>query len=295
MSHSIMVYGQHRSGTIFRIIVNRYDVTVNNVSKLKAKIMICEQCRNEHDGSYGSGRFCSKKCRYQYHIKNEQSPLGTWTCRYCGLVFETKHKLWEHYHSVHESSLGKPHNKGGRAWNRGLTKETDDRVKLGTETYKARIKSGEITPSFLGRHHSEETKRKMSDFHSHATFQRVCKKTQPYTKKDGTVVMLDSSWEIKLAEILDDLNINWIRPKPVEWYDQSGKLHHYFSDFFLEDYNLYLDPKNDYCFVAQAEKIEYVRTHYDNVLFMHKDQVTKEFVLNLINERTTLHVGTELV
>ena len=125
----------------------------------------------------------------------------------------------------------------------------------------------------------------MSDFHSHATYQRVCKKTQPYKKKDGTIVNLDSSWEIKLAGILEDLDIRWIRPKPMEWYDKSGKLHHYFSDFFLEDYNLYLDPKNDYCFVAQAEKIEYVQTHYDNVVFMHKDQISKEFVVKLLNER----------
>lgn len=97
--------------------------------------------------------------------------------------------------------------------------------------------------------------------------------------------MLDSSWEIKLAKILDDLDIAWIRPKPMEWYDSTGKVHHYFSDFFLEKYDLFLDPKNDYCFIAQAEKIEYVKAHYTNVIFMHKDQLTKDFVLNLLNER----------
>ena len=32
--------------------------------------MKCEQCGNEHDGSYGSGRFCSASCRSKYSIKN---------------------------------------------------------------------------------------------------------------------------------------------------------------------------------------------------------------------------------
>lgn len=283
---------------ILRIIVNSNDVDGNNVINLKVKkTMKCENCGNEHDGSYGSGRFCSSHCRHVYigkQVKNHKcnfkpdkhrATYGTWVCRYCGIVFESKNKLYKHYHSEHKFKIGLPHNKGGTAWNKGLSKETDDRVRQSGETYKKRVASGEIIPSAIGRHVSEETRMKISRFQRHATYQRVCKRTQPYKKKDGTIVNLDSSWEIKLAEILDDLDIRWIRPKPMEWYDKSGKLHHYFSDFFLEDYNLYLDPKNDYCFLAQAEKIEYVQTHYDNVVFMNKDQLSKEFVVKLLNER----------
>ena len=29
--------------------------------------MICENCNKEHDGSYGSGRFCSKSCANARH------------------------------------------------------------------------------------------------------------------------------------------------------------------------------------------------------------------------------------
>ena len=31
--------------------------------------MICENCNNEHDGSYGSGRFCSKGCAKRFSSK----------------------------------------------------------------------------------------------------------------------------------------------------------------------------------------------------------------------------------
>ena len=63
---------------------------------------ICENCGNEHDGSYGSGRFCSNHCRHVFigkqtkkHICNFQntrkkSPYGTWKCDKCDLIFETR-------------------------------------------------------------------------------------------------------------------------------------------------------------------------------------------------------------
>jgi len=30
------------------------------------KLHICENCGKEHDGSYGSGRFCSKSCKMSF-------------------------------------------------------------------------------------------------------------------------------------------------------------------------------------------------------------------------------------
>lgn len=34
--------------------------------------MICELCSKEHDGSYGSGRFCSKKCAKSFSSKEKR-------------------------------------------------------------------------------------------------------------------------------------------------------------------------------------------------------------------------------
>ena len=76
----------------------------------------------------------------------------------------------------------------------------------------------------------------------------VSKRTEPYVCKDGTIVNLDSSYERKLAKLFDDNNIRWIRPKPLDWYSTDGIKHHYFPDFYLVDYDVYLDPKNEYCF-----------------------------------------------
>lgn len=38
--------------------------------------MICEQCNLENDGSFGSGRFCSKKCSAAFSTKNKRKEIN---------------------------------------------------------------------------------------------------------------------------------------------------------------------------------------------------------------------------
>lgn len=127
--------------------------------------MICEECGNEHDGSYGSGRFCSNHCRHVFIGKQAKNRsitrprkhhIGNWKCCHCGLVFNTRRLLTEHKHNEH------PHPKG-HPWNKGLTKETSELVKKQSETFSRKIAAGEITPSMKGKHWSEEDKKRISE------------------------------------------------------------------------------------------------------------------------------------
>lgn len=48
--------------------------------------MICEKCNNEHNGNYGSGRFCSKKCaniRNGGTNKGKKYKISYKTCKQC--------------------------------------------------------------------------------------------------------------------------------------------------------------------------------------------------------------------
>ena len=131
----------------------------------------CESCGKEHDGSYGSGRFCCKKCQCQFggnSVKNRtpeksksfyqsiRAPYGTWKCELCNLIFETRAQLFAHNKKFH------PFPKGS-SWNKGLTKETDKRVakysKLVSESYK----SGKIQIWCQGKKLSNEMKQKISN------------------------------------------------------------------------------------------------------------------------------------
>jgi transposase len=100
--------------------------------------------------------------------------------------------------------------------------------------------------------HSEETKAKLSKIASDRGFGgKNYRKTFKY--KDVT---LESSYELRLAENLDKNKINWQRPKRFYWFDSTGKKRHYTPDFYLVDYDVYLDPKNDYLIIQDKEKIE---------------------------------------
>lgn len=80
--------------------------------------------------------------------------------------------------------------------------------------------------------------------------------SQKYKVTDsfGNQVTLQSSYELLCAEILDNLQIKWIRPKSLTY---NGK--RYFPDFYLPDHDLYLDPKNDYLAKLDEQKIACVR------------------------------------
>ena len=65
----------------------------------------------------------------------------------------------------------------------------------------------------------------------------------PYQNKK---VLLESSWELELAESLTNSNVEWIRPKFIKWIDLEGTTRRYFPDFYLPKYDIYLDPKNPY-------------------------------------------------
>ena len=266
------------------------------------KKYICKVCSCEHDGSFGTGIYCSKHCRavdagrksvkqhrdkgipFGFELawrsgtmpKQFQPKDGGWKCFWCGEIFRTKRKLADHRKNIHPECCGK----NGKAWNKGKTAITDDSVRKGTNTRRERILDGTIIVK--SHPHTEETKLKISNFMQNATYRRKCKKRQQYVKADSTVVMMDSSYEVSTAHILDSLGIEWIRPEPLLWVSFDGKKHHYFPDFLLVDYDIYLDPKNEYCFMVQREKIDIISRTYPNVIFMRKEDINENFIRKLI-------------
>lgn len=67
----------------------------------------------------------------------------------------------------------------------------------------------------------------------------------------------DSGWEVLMAKLLDKHNINWTVPnQSIEWIDDIGKSHKYFPDFYLPNYNVYLDPKNPHVVKLTQRKLD---------------------------------------
>lgn len=117
----------------------------------------------------------------------------------------------------------------------------------------------------------------------------ACVKTRPYqngsrktcwyyNKNTKKKELLESSWELEIAKLLDSKNIEWYRPSPISWIDSEKKTHLYFPDFYLPKYHLYLDPKNPYCMERDKEKLEIVSAKI-NLKYGNLDSIKKQIYL----------------
>lgn len=127
--------------------------------------------------------------------------------------------------------------------------------------------------------HSQETKDKLSKIAQDRGFGgRNYRKTFHYNG-----VVLESSYELQIAQELDCNGVKWERPKRFYWTDASGRKRHYTPDFYLPEYDVYLDPKNDYLIKIDVDKIH--RTSVQNnirVLVLNKHELTWSSIAELV-------------
>ncbi len=78
-----------------------------------------------------------------------------------------------------------------------------------------------------------------------------------FNKNENKEILLESSWELEIAKFLDLNEVVWVRPKPIR-YELEDKSRLYYPDFYLPDFNLYLDPKNPHVILQSKSKMEIV-------------------------------------
>jgi very-short-patch-repair endonuclease len=136
---------------------------------IKRKRKICDNCNREIDLSNFDRHYKSCKDK-KIHLLIKESWVnknGKYECPFCQKEY-SKQGIGTHIWKNHTEE-GKNHNphigykKGTRiAWNKGLSKETNESIKKGGETYKKRFKEGLIKVWCDGKHLSSKTKNKLS-------------------------------------------------------------------------------------------------------------------------------------
>lgn len=201
--------------------------------------------------------------------------MTEYKCGICCKEFSSSRALKLHIIYKHKTKNYKPACCG---WNKGKTKETDCRIAKQAKTFSDRFANGTHINHFKGKKHTLETKEKISKKALESDHRRLLKSTRNYKRKDGSIIKLDSSWEEALATRLDNLGVHWIRPnKPIYYVDNFGKKRRYYPDFFLPDYNLYLDPKNNHAYNVQKEKIDILNKIYNNIIWIRTLDECKKF------------------
>lgn len=160
-----------------------------------------------------------------------------------------------------------------RSWSKGLTKDVDPRLE------RHHFKGVKFGSALTG--HSKETREKISKSKSKSLV-----KVNRYTPSKRTLhngILLESSWELKLALDLDANNIEYVQPKPFIWIDDENQTRRYYPDFYLPQHDIYLDPKNPYLQKLDARKFELVRIQHNIKLYMlNQNQLSWSYIKTLI-------------
>ena len=179
---------------------------------------------------------CAYGCRQEakFQLKN-----GKWCC--------SKHSSsCPELRKVNSDRIKKAHAEGRcisscfdgrRGWNKGLTKDTDERVRKTGETLSRKIADGIIKPYQLGKPLTEEIKAKLSNCREEYL------KKNPHVKwykvsNGKTEVDVQGGWERKVAEWLTTSGVKWIRRKL-----KFHRTRRYTPDFYLPDYDLFIEVK----------------------------------------------------
>lgn len=103
-----------------------------------------------------------------------------------------------------------------------------------------------------------------------------------YESQIAGKMKLDSKWELIVAKRLDDLGVCWYRPKiRLPYFDLDGIEHGYFPDFYVKDFNCFIEVKSQ--FIAKRQnsnnKVSYIKKHYKFVKWLETEEECKTFSL----------------
>jgi hypothetical protein len=93
---------------------------------------------------------------------------------------------------------------------------------------------------------------------------------------NGSNVWLMSGLESEFVTILNDNNIRWSSPKYLPYTDLDGGSHIYFPDFYLDDYDIYIEVKG-YMWRNDVDKmVRVMAQHTDKrILILKKKDIHK--------------------
>jgi hypothetical protein len=194
------------------------------------------------------------------------------TCKHCKKEFDISSypKGWMANHSRWCPSNPKinEYKAIGTCWNKGLTKDTDQRLSLMSQSIKNAHKNNKYKhidrKDFGGtKKWKPDTRQKISKAARKSKHRRLQRNIIEYKG-----ILFDSTWEVRLAKKLDSEKILWIRPDPIQYIDKKGLTRNYFPDFYLPEYNIFIDPKNPQAYLVQKDKIDCLTKQFDNIIFL---------------------------
>ena len=186
--------------------------------------------------------------------------IGGWNCRFCQLNFKTRRKRDEH-HKVCEDKLISEH-----AYNysvidencpfcgRHFTKKFSltNHISLCDKNQDRDLEKLErMCKAQQDYWDSDRGKERRSSLSKNAIFNNFweyrSKNPIIYESPIAGKVRLDSNWEKLVAERLDNLNIEWYRPRfMLPYIDDNGNEHNFIPDFYVKQFHCFIEVKSPF-------------------------------------------------
>lgn len=214
---------------------------------------ICENCEREHDGSYGSGRFCSRKCARGFSTKGKRKEINKKISESLKIsaLAENGYKKPKLYCENCEKEIP---NKKGRKFNYCKN--------CLYQSYEYKELMHKVTKGKCGGYRKNAGRTKGGWY-----------KNQYF----------DSPYEIDIAKYLDKLGIKWKRNTKRFYYIFEGQKRYYIPDFYIEDKDLYLEAKGFWHGNKKEKTLEAVRQNNLNWNFiMYKNWYKNKSIINNI-------------
>ena len=163
-------------------------------------------------------------------------------CKYCGKICknENSHRNHERLCPKNPSRNYVSHTLGKPAWNKGLTKESDERVAKYVKTCSDHYADGTYVPHNKGKEHTDEEKRRIREGIAKAKLEGknvggYRQHKSGHGKKciaDG--IFFDSSWEVAYWFYCKENQIVIEKNTKEFIYEFQNEQHRYLPDFLME-------------------------------------------------------------
>lgn len=241
----------------------------------------CKYCGREFEKRHqliGHIAWCKEKPGYdenkkKQQLENARSKISNYNnggkytkdktkyhCQFCGKLCIGKNSLVQHEIRCKEnpnkikavSGFIKYNKENKGSWNKGLTKETDERVAKGANTLKENYENGKIIHPSLGKKMSEEQKQKISK--SRKKYLEEHPDKVPYLLNHSSKI---SAPEQYFIETFKKENV------PLNFHKQIGL---YQLDFYNDDKMFYLEIDGEQHYQLKSIERDQKRDEYLNSL-----------------------------
>lgn len=186
---------------------------------------------------------------------------GRFICLWCSRDFKSMRSTTNHIWRAH-TEKGRNHiptfGLKFKIWNKGLTSETDERVKKYTRSMTKTIRRKIEDGTFVFPKISEEGRKRISIHQSLFNNGGRCKWYDVAGQK------VQGTWERDIALKFEEMGIHWKKVTSSEHsfvYELGGKIRRYTPDFYLKEYGVYLEVKG-YWWGNDREKMNTVFKKY---------------------------------